>query len=198
MTTIIALCGPAGSGKSSVATYLVERYGAKRYGFAMPLKEMVKRALDFTDEQVYGTQEQKEAVDPRYGHSARWFLQRIGTEGCRATFGESFWTKQCLDMIWRQNPKIAVIEDTRFYDEALAIQSDDRFNGLVWRLWPVGDDISLQRAEAAGTHASESDWKRVDADVEIQPPERGLENLYGLVDAAVEMFGVAPKKDVRL
>jgi hypothetical protein len=192
LTTVIALCGPAGSGKSTVATYLAERYGAQRYGFATPLKEMVKAALDFTDEQVYGTQEQKETVDPRYGHSPRWFLQRIGTEGCRKTFGEDFWTKQCLDMIFRQNQRLAVIEDTRFCNEAEAVLHDDRISGFVWRLWPTVDDIALARAEGAGKHASEEEWRQVDASLELQPHERGVEYLYKLVDAAMEMVPLRP------
>lgn len=186
LTIIVALCGPAGAGKTTVANYLVEKYGAQRYGFAMPLKEMVKRALDFTNEQVYGAQEQKEAVDPRYGHSPRWFLQRIGTDGCRATFGEDFWTKQCLDMIWRQNPRLAVIEDMRFIDESKAVHAERRANGYVWRLWPPGDDVALERAASAGSHVSEEQWKHIDADLELTPAVRGIEHLHALVDHAID------------
>lgn len=192
LTTVIALCGPAGCGKSSVANYLVENYGADRYGFATPLKRMVQSALDLTDEQVYGTQEQKEAVDPRYGHSARWFLQRIGTEGCRNTFGAGFWTKQCLDMIWRVNPRLAVIEDMRFADEATAVLNDPRINGFVWRLHPVDDAISIERVASAGVHASEEEWRHLDASLEIAPRARGLDELRKLVDAAMAMTPVRP------
>lgn len=189
MTTLIALCGPAGSGKSTVATYLVEKYGAKRYGFATPLKEMVKKALMFTDEQVYGTQEQKEAVDPRYGHSPRWFLQRIGTEGCRAVFGVDFWTNQTIDIIERESPYLAVIDDMRFENEAQAVSA---FGGHVWRLWPVTDSIALERAAAAGSHASEEQWKQLTADLEIQPQKRGIDELLKSVDCAMALLDIQP------
>jgi hypothetical protein len=159
-----------------------------RFGFAQPLKEMVKRALDFTDEQVYGTQEQKEAIDPRYGHSPRWFLQRIGTEGCRAVFGDDFWTKQALDAVHRANPRLAVIDDMRFFNEAEAVTGDSRIDSHVWRLWPVGDSITLERANAAGNHASEQQWLQVNADLELQPVYRGLDELFALVDTAMRDF----------
>lgn len=191
--TVIAVMGPAGSGKSTVANYLVEKYGAQRYSFAGPLKEMVKRALDFTDEQVYGTQEQKEAIDPRYGHSARWFLQRIGTEGCRKTFGENFWTKQCLDGIYRQNPALAIIEDCRFVNESNAVL--EWAQGFVWRLWPVDDAQTLEHATNAGVHASEEEWRSAQASLEFRPEKRGVEELLKLVDAAMDMIPVRKSSD---
>ena len=96
---ILGLMGAAGSGKSTAAKYLVERYGAQRFSFADPLKDMVKAAFDLTEAQVRGTQAEKEAIDPRYNVSPRWLLQRIGTEGCRNTFGKNFWTERTLERI---------------------------------------------------------------------------------------------------
>lgn len=189
-TTIIGLCGPAGAGKSTVAKHLVEKYGAFLYGFAQPLKEMVKRALDFTDEQVYGTQEQKETVDPRYGHSPRWFLQRIGTEGCRATFGDDFWTKQTLDSVYRQHPRLAVIDDMRFINEANAVL--DWEQGFVWRLHPPLDTESIDRMAAAGKHTSEAQWRDIDASLEFKPEKRSVPELLALVDKAMEMIPLRP------
>lgn len=190
LPVVIGLCGPAGSGKSTVASYLVEKYGAQKHSFTGPLKEMVKRALSFTDEQVYGTQEQKEAIDPRYGHSARWFLQRIGTEGCRAVFGEDFWTRQCIEGIVRQNQALSVIEDLRFTNEADAVLLDSRVNGHVLRLFPVDDGASYSNRVNAGVHASEEQWRDCGPCIDVRPRRRGVEELLALVDNAMDMIPV--------
>lgn len=190
-TTVIGLCGEAGSGKSSVAQYLIDRYGAVRYSLAAPLKEMVKAALDLTDEQVYGTQAQKEAPDPRYGgKSARWFLQRIGTEGVRNTWGADFWIKLTLGeggRIWRDAPALAVVDDVRFENEAAAIR-EWKF-GRVWRL-----DCPQRESSADAGHASEAGVRDISPDYIIAPAKRGLDDLYRLVDDAARHYQLFPKR----
>jgi hypothetical protein len=183
MPTIIGLLGPAGSGKSSVAGHLAERYGAKRYSFAAPLKELAMRTLDLTHEQCWGTQSQKEAVDPRYGFSPRWFLQRLGTEGCRKTFGEAFWTEQTLAKIAREAPSLAVIEDVRFKNEASAILNfrNSSGRGHVWRL----EASERQTIELHSTHASEQEWAIAPFSTRLCPAAFGLEHLFALVDEAM-------------
>lgn len=180
MTTIIGLMGPAGSGKSTVAAYLVEKYGAKRFSLAEPLKEIAMRTLNFDHDQVYGSQAKKEATDPRYGFSPRWFLQRLGTEGCRAVLGENVWIRALLTKIGRTNPRLAVVEDVRYLNEAEAIES--QLDGHVWRLLPPGDDETAMRAAAAGEHPSEREWFHHVADVDIMPKVRGKSELLVLVD----------------
>lgn len=166
MRIILGLMGAAGSGKSTAAAYLVERYGAVRYSFADPLKDMVARAFALSPEQVRGTQAQKEAIDPRYGVSPRWLLQRIGTEGCRATFGEGFWTEQTLEKIDRDQAALSVIEDVRFVNEASAIRRARRdgfaAEGFVWRL-ECPDRVS----SADMSHASEAEYLRAEHDAVI-------------------------------
>lgn len=175
MTRIIGLMGRAGSGKSTAARYLVDRYGATAYSFAGPLKEMVRGALDMTHEQVWGTQEQKDAVDPRYGYSPRWFMQRFGTEGCRAVFGADFWLTMTLKQIATEHPELAVIEDVRYVNEARAIM--DR--GEVWLL-------TIPHGSALGSpHASELEWSQAPYTCALRPPSMGVDILYRLVDGVM-------------
>lgn len=188
MTTIIGLLGPAGSGKSSVAEHLVAKYGARRYSLATLLKEIARRTLSFADEQVYGTQAQKEAVDARYGFSARWFLQRLGTEGVRAVLGEDFWTLTLLKKIRDDKAPYAVVDDLRFCNESEIIGSSP--TGHVWRLHPPEDAAANEREAAAGAHASEREWRYAKADCEIKPACRGLPELFEIVDYQCRSFGL--------
>jgi len=178
---ILGLLGPAGSGKSTAAKYLAEKYTCMRYSFADPLKHVAMRTLGFTYEQCYGTQAQKEAVDPRYGFSPRWFLQKLGTEGCRGVFGDSFWTERTLDLIVRQQQAagahVAVIEDVRFVNEANAIHA---VGGAVWRL-----ECPDRESVADATHASEAEWSRCGYDRLISARlSPGSVELLREVDAA--------------
>lgn len=179
MTRLIALLGGAGTGKSTVAEYLVEHYGATRYSFADLLKQIAMRTLLFTREQCYGTQEQKETEDPRYGFTPRWFLQRLGTEGVRDVLGQDFWIRATLARIAAEAPAVAVIDDCRFINEARAIRDA---GGHVWRLVAPGGGITT--ADAA--HASEAEIGRAHdpgRDDTIAPGRRGLDELYACVRA---------------
>ncbi len=193
MTIIIGLLGPAGAGKSSAAAYLERMYDAKRYSLASPLKEIAKKTLSFSDEQLYGTQEQKEAEDPRYGFSARWFLQRLGTEGCRDVLGANVWVSACLDKIKRDHPHLAVIEDVRFRNEVDAIRGSESGRGFVWRLVPPPDEETANRARAIA-HASEREWATAFVDMEIAPDKRGLDELNVLVSRAAYRARIFPRQ----
>ncbi len=177
MTVIVGLLGPAESGKSTSAAYLVQRYGAVRYALATPLKEIVRLAFDLKPEQVYGTQAAKDAIDARYGVSGRWLLKRVGTQGVRAVLGEDFWWKYALDTIKRDAPKFAVIDDVRFINEADGISNA---GGFVWRLDPVPG-----RPQKEADHQSEREWMLARHDVRIAPRASGLEALYAELDSAM-------------
>lgn len=192
-TIIIGLLGPAGAGKSSVAGYLAEQYGAVRYSLAAPLKEIAMRTLDLSHEQCWGTQAQKEADDPRYGFSPRWFLQRLGTEGIRHVFGPDVWTRLCLEKIAADQPLLAVVEDVRFVNEAKIIRGLRHGNitgfGYVWRL-----ECPARETAADGAHASESEWVKAPHDYVVAPAERGLPLLFSLIDDACRSFKIFPKR----
>lgn len=137
------LTGAIGVGKSKVASYLVE-HGYKEYAFARPLKEIAK-VLGFSDTEVYGTQEQKLAINPFWGVSGREFLQTFGSEVCRdflpTVLPTMFRTKQTLwcqlaekfvqETVAENNDACIVFSDGRFPDEAEFVR---RVGGIVIRI----------------------------------------------------------------
>ena len=178
---IIGLAGPAGAGKSTAARYLESR-GVARHSFARPLKEIVRLTLDLTEAQVYGTQAEKDANDPRYGFSPRWFLQRLGTEGVRTVLGENFWTRIAIEKIQREAVP-ASIEDVRFLNEAAAIVEA---GGVVIRLFPPGWDAERD-ARNLSSHASEREWLGMTGPriFDVRPPCLDVEQLCTLIDGVL-------------
>lgn len=128
---VIGLAGRAGSGKTTCARWLIENHGAVEFSFAEPLKRVAQDVFGFSDEQVFGTQAQKEAVDARYGLSPREALIRLG-HSMRERVGDGVWLRACLDQIDRSGVPLAVISDLRYPNEAEAIWR--RRDGHVFRL----------------------------------------------------------------
>lgn len=80
MTKLIGLLAEKGHGKDTVAEYLVNNHDFTTTWFAKPIKLAAMHLFDFSHDQVFGTQEQKETVDERWGVSPREVLQVMGTE----------------------------------------------------------------------------------------------------------------------
>lgn len=125
---LIGIVGLLGSGKTTLANYLVERYAYQEYSFSSPIKS-IAMIFGFTYEQLYGTQAQKSAIHPELGVSAREFLQKFGTEIGREylpTLMPTFCIKRGLwiDMFLRNYDKTidTVVSDVRFVNEAKAIK----------------------------------------------------------------------------
>jgi hypothetical protein len=115
---IIGISGLAGSGKDTVADILVKNRQCVKVSFADPLKRICKDVFQFTDEQLWGPSEMRNAPDFRYMTSEgyaeayekhketdhklalsyarqgyltpRLALQLLGTE----------WGRRCYDTIW--------------------------------------------------------------------------------------------------
>ena len=85
---IIALGGKKGSGKDTLANYLVDKYNFTRYAFGDPVKLVCKELFDLTEDQLHGSL--KDTVDKRLGITPREIFQKIGTEFGREYIHELF------------------------------------------------------------------------------------------------------------
>ena len=175
---IVGVSGRKRHGKDQVATYL-EEYGTLRIAFADELKRVAMDLWDLSFDQVYGSEQDKETVDPRWGLSPRVILQRLGTEVGR-NIHPLTWVRKVFTMIDAAsrgeeillpdmrhrrfmpccpNPTAWVIPDARFPNEATAIQAR---GGLVIKV--VRPDF-LKRS--TDMHASEVEVDNVVEDALI-------------------------------
>lgn len=108
---IIGICGQAGSGKDTAADFLVKHAGFVKVAFADPMKRICQDVYDFTDEQLWGPSEKRNAPDPRYIRNAgfldengdpasefltpRFALQQLGSEWGRNCFQDT-WVRYAL------------------------------------------------------------------------------------------------------
>jgi hypothetical protein len=113
---IIALSGLSSTGKDTAADILVRNHGFVKVSLADPIKRICRDVFDFTDDQLWGPSESRNAPDKRYqrgsinaGHmltdeglkefpggkipqylTPRHALQQLGTE----------WGRNCYDDVW--------------------------------------------------------------------------------------------------
>lgn len=147
---IVGLCGTKGSGKSTAAQHLKKTFGALIFSFAGPLKKACQVLFGFHTEQLYGTDIQKQTLDPFLGVSARDLLQVMGTEVFRnnkafAVENETIWIANMRERISRVDPfQDIVIDDLRFPDEAEFITSIGGMTFLIERPFKEIEILELE------------------------------------------------------
>src|SRR6202044_3217734 len=63
---IIGISGYAGTGKDTVADFLVRDFNFVRVALADPIKRIAKELFDFSDETLWGSSEKRNELDKRY------------------------------------------------------------------------------------------------------------------------------------
>jgi hypothetical protein len=136
---IIALSGYKGSGKTTAAEYLSDRYGYTEYAMAKPMKDALRVMFGMSEDQLYGPL--KNEVDSRYGITPRIMLQTLGTEWAQytlvehsATFkrviGRHLWAHVFLNRVWVPGHNY-VISDIRFQHEIEALRDIDTVRSVM-------------------------------------------------------------------
>ena len=142
---IIALTGPAGCGKTTLAQALVKQHSFVRARFAGPLKDML-RALGLTEAQVDGDAKEKPS-DLLCGKTSRHAMQTLGTEWGRQLIGADVWVNATMRVVDNLivGHRDVVIDDLRFDNEARALTARD---ALIVQ-------VSREGTAPSNVHASE-------------------------------------------
>jgi hypothetical protein len=171
LPNLIGINGYKGSGKDTVADYLVREYGYEKRSLAASLKQSVAALFNIPVERIDEMKNDpitQVVIEGYRRMSFREFLQRYGTESHRSVFGDSFWVDQCLP----------TTPDSFYSDGNPVCISDVRFPNELHRVKSLGGiNIRISRPEFEGeSHASE------------QAPEPGM--IYTLIqnDKSIDML----------
>lgn len=201
---IIGICGFIGSGKDTIADYLVNLHHFRRESFANTLKDAVAAVFGWDRMMLEGRTKQarewREQVDTWWAErlgiphlTPRWILQNWGTEVCRKGFHDDIWIAS-LENKLRASTDDIVISDCRFPNEIKAIKNA---GGRVVRVvrgaepeWYEAAEsrnrgpnnnlfwaLSSRHLEKIGIHESETAWVGTEFDV-ILDNNGTLEDLY--------------------
>lgn len=175
-------------GKDTAAAYLADNYDFAHDAFAYSLKEGIGRGVfGLTDDQLYGSQDVKETVDPFWQLTPRDILQRAGTEAMRHTFGADVWVKTLLRRAEKRRVP-TVVADVRFVSEADAIKAHD---GFVIRI-----DRNLPYDPIIDQHQSETDLLTYDRWDLIINNDGTLEGLYLQLDILMKELKWSKKDSI--
>ena len=195
---IIGICGFIGSGKDTVADYLVNFHEFRRESFANTLKDAVAAVFGWDRTLLEGrtkeAREWREQVDPWWAErlamptlTPRWVLQYWGTEVCRRAFHDNIWIAS-LENKLRNSKDNVVISDCRFPNEIQSIR--DAGGKIVWVQrgelpdWydtaieaNLGHNYAVQDLKMRKIHASETAWVGTNFDTIIDN-NRSIDDLY--------------------
>jgi hypothetical protein len=195
---IIGICGFIGSGKDTVADYLVNFHEFRRESFANTLKDAVAAVFGWDRTLLEGrtkeAREWREQVDPWWAErlamptlTPRWVLQYWGTEVCRKAFHDDIWIASLENKI-RNSKDNVVISDCRFPNEIQSIR--DAGGKIIWVQrgelpdWydvavnaNQGHNYAVQELKMRKIHASETAWVGTDFDV-IVDNNSSIDDLY--------------------
>lgn len=189
---IIGVCGFIGSGKDTIADYLVNVHEFRRESFANTLKDACAAVFGWDRTMLEGRTKQarewREQVDEWWSKrldraiTPRWILQYWGTEVCRKAFHDDIWIAS-LENKLRNSKDSVVISDCRFPNEIKAIRNQ---GGIVIRVvrgaepeWydhavalnagpkHIGWALAKTALEQYDIHASETAWVGTKFDAEI-------------------------------
>lgn len=208
---LVSCSGLAGSGKDTVADYLVEQYGFSRISFAGTLKDAVSCIFGWDRTLLEGTTPEsrlwREQIDQWWADrlniphlSPRWILQFFGTNVCRTHFHDDIWLA-CVENKLRRLTGKVIVTDCRFSNE---IQTIKKIGGITIRVergpkptWyndavtintkptTLGCEIAKDKLRGLGIHSSEYSSVGLEYDFYLNN-NHSIEELYRQVEEVLD------------
>ncbi len=204
---IIGIAGYIGSGKDTIADYLITFKGFRRMSYAGPLKDAVASIFGWDRELLEGTtkysREWRDTVDPWWAErlkipnlTPRLVLQQWGTEVGRRAFHDDIWIASVENKLMTAKDNI-VISDCRFPNELNSIKRlggitirVTRGNNPVWYdaavAYNFGNKNSLSVLMEHNVHASE--YSSVGLDYDYYVDNSGtVDELHRKIDSIINL-----------
>ena len=209
---LVGISGYIGSGKDTVADYLITFKGFKRMSYAGPLKDAVSSIFGWDRDLLEGStkysREWRDTVDPWWAErldikhlTPRWVLQQWGTEVGRRAFHDDIWIASIENQL-RNIKDNVVISDCRFPNELKSIK---RSGGITIRVsrgpnpawheaalqyckgfYTEGYKEALKVLEEHNVHASEYSSVGLDFDHYIEN-NGTIDDLHKKIDSIIHL-----------
>jgi len=189
VSMIIGIIGAIGSGKDTIADYLVKHHSFTRLSFAGKVKDVAAIVFGWDRTMLEGLTKEsrawREEVDHYWGLSPRTALQRIGTEMFRTHIHPETWIKAVRRQIEAAPLGNYVITDCRFENEVAAVLD---MGGQVWTVSRGLEPTWASQARAGAPclpeiHSTDWNiyWLQNKASVKINNTGT-LEDLYAAIE----------------
>lgn len=206
---MLGLSGLIGSGKDTVANYIITEYRYQKIAFADSVKDVLSSIFGWQRELLNGdtveSREWRETVDTWWASklgienfTPRWALQNIGTDLFRVHFNNDIWAlsleKKILSYEYRDN---LIITDCRFLNELnmlkkinakfiKIIRDDPEWMHLIIKYKETKNEKYLHILESQ-KHRSEWEWLLFEYDGVIYN-NSDLNTLYQDIDEQLRKF----------
>lgn len=209
---IVGISGFIGSGKDTVADYLIRFKGFQRMSYAGPLKDAVAAIFNWDRELLEGntkhSREWRDQIDPWWADrldiphlTPRWVLQHWGTEVGRRAFHDDIWIASIENKL-RETKNDIVISDCRFPNELKSIKraggvtirvsrgpNPDWYNAAVEfskGYYSPGYKEAINVLESFNVHASE--YSSVGLDYDYYVDNNGtIDQLHSRIDSIINL-----------
>lgn len=155
MVHMIGICGPKGSGKSTISKILWDLAAFHRHRFAGPLKDGLKVAFGLTDDHVDGHLKEL-PTELLNGRTPRHAMITFGTEWGREMIHPDIWLTAWRNTMPGHNR--IVVDDVRFPNEIAMLRRD--YGAFILKVTRPGKEYDT-------SHESEA-HSELDFDLEIE------------------------------